>query len=107
MKRFLRAIGHDEFDDFEVMIMVHEAMFERREAKLTTVVRITAGSHHVRTDPNSNGIFQQPLHIFVEQGTKTITVDLMDSPDRILATLGFDPVKDVLKVPVHQAERIY
>merc|ERR1719409_1554855 len=66
LKRFLRFSGHDRFDDFELMMLVHEAMFERREAKLTTVVRVTAGLHSVRTDPNSNGIFQQPLHITVE-----------------------------------------
>lgn len=103
-KRFLRVTGHDEFDDFEVMMLVHDAMFERQDAKMTTVVRVTAGAHYVRTDPNKNGIFQQPLHITVEQGTEHIIVDLMDSSDRVLATLTLRTVEDVLqaKLPPEQ-----
>merc|ERR1719408_551862 len=105
-KRMLRATGHDEFDDFDLMMLVHEAAFERNQAKVTTVVHVTAGRHQVRTDPNSNGIFQQPLHIFVEQGTDTIVVDLLDSHNRVLATLTLNTMEQVL-CPVHQPERTY
>merc|ERR1719316_2522602 len=97
LKRFLRLSGHDRFDDFELMMLVHEATFERKEAKLTQVVRVKAGLHSVRTDPNSNGIFQQPLHITVEQGTEQIIVDLMDTHDQVLATMSLDTVEHILK----------
>lgn len=105
-KRILRTTGHDEFDDFELMMLVHEAVFERREAKLSTVVRVTAGRHSVRTDPSSNSIYQQPLHIMVEQGTENIAVELLDSRDRVLATLLLGVMDDVLQVG-HQPEQIF
>jgi len=107
-KRFLRATGHDEFDDFELMMLVHEALFDRREEKkVTTVVRVKAGRHHVSTDPNSNGIFQQPLHITVEQGTETIVVDLLDNHDYVLASLVLNVVEDVLGPSVHRPEQVF
>lgn len=104
-KRMLRVTGHDEFDDFELMMLVHEAQFERKEAKMTTVVRVTAGAHSVRTDPNSNGIFQQPLHITVEQGTDVICVDLLDSSGRVLAQLALNTVEDIL-TGTHRPEQV-
>merc|ERR1719359_306787 len=91
VKRLLRWTGTDEFDDFELMILVHEAIFEHKDAKITTVVRVTAGAQTVSTDPNTNGIFQQPLHVLVEQGTDHIVVDLIDTRSRVLATLPLDP----------------
>merc|ERR1719265_3034203 len=103
----LRVTGHDEFDDFELMMLVHEAQFEKREAKMTTVVRVTAGSHVVKTDPNSNGIFQQPLHITVEQGTQRVVVDLLDTHDRVLATLTLDCQEHLLEPRSLQPEMIY
>merc|ERR1719316_1219782 len=102
LKRFLRFSGHDRFDDFELMMLVHEAMFERKEVKLTTVVRVTAGLHSVRTDPNSNGIFQQPLHITVEQGTDQVVVDLMNMQGATLATLTLDVVDQILASKSHR-----
>lgn len=96
MKRFLRLTGQDAFDDFELMCLVHEALFESAKGKLTTIVQITAGVHTVKTDPNSNAVFQQPLHITIEQGTETIKIDLLDSSEHILAELTLDVVKDVL-----------
>lgn len=90
LRRFLRLSGHDSFDDFELMILVHEAEFESKEAKFATVVRITAGSHSVKTDSNSNGIFQQPLHITVEQGSDEVVVDLLNSHGQVLATTSLD-----------------
>lgn len=107
IKRCLRLSGHDRFDDFELMILVHEALFERKEAKLTTVVRVTAGPHSVQTDPNSNGIFQQPLHIVVEQGTTNIVVDLLDGYDRVLATLQLDTAEQILNPKALEPEKVY
>jgi len=89
-KRLLRAIGHDSFDDFELVVMAHEAIFEKKEAKFNTKVRLTAGRHSVSTDYSSKSIFQQPLHLTVEQGTDHITVDLLDHSSRVLATLTFN-----------------
>lgn len=89
-------IGHDRFDDFEMMILVHDVSFERKDAKLTTKVRIVAGAHSVKTDSNSNGIFQQPLHLTVEQGTENLVVDLLDQHGRVLATLALDIAEHVL-----------
>lgn len=105
-KRILRTTGHDEFDDFELMMLVHEAVFERRESKMSTVVRVTAGRHSVRTDPSSNSIYQQPLHLMVEQGTENIAVELLDGRDRVLATLLLDVMDDVLQL-AHQPEQIF
>lgn len=87
IKRFLRCIGYDEFDEFELMILVHEALFDSKENKGPTSVRVTAGAHSVKTDQNSNAIFQQPLHIVVEQGTEEVVVDLLDQSRRVVATL--------------------
>jgi hypothetical protein len=99
--------GHDQFDDFELTILVHEALFEKKEAKLTTKVRVSAGHHTVKTDPNSNGIFQQPVHVTVEQGTHTIMIDLLDSHDRVLATLPLDTMEQVLGPKGVQSEVVY
>lgn len=106
-KRLLRCLGHDEFDDFELVMLVHEAMFlTTSNVKLTTVVQVTAGAHVVRTDANSNGIFQQPLHLTVEQGAETIVVDLLDNHSRVLATMSLDTVAQVLE-PAHQTEKLF
>merc|ERR1719456_1430679 len=107
IKKLLRFTGHDEFDDFELMILVHEAIFESKEAKMSTVVRVTAGSHTVSTDSNSNGIFQQPLHIMVEQGTDEIVIDLLDTRSRVLATLPLQPTQHVLSAQSLQPEMVY
>jgi len=106
-KRLLLWVGHDKFDDFELMVLVHEAIFEKKESKLTTVVRVTAGKQQVETDPNSNGIFQQPLHIMVEQGTEHVVIDLMDNKSRVLASLSLDAMQDVMLVKVHEPEKTY
>jgi len=107
LKRFFRVTGHDKFDDFEFLMLVHEAIFEHRGAKMTTVVRVTAGLHTVRTDPNSNGIFQQPLTIFVEQGTTQIDVDLMDTNGRVLSTLSLDPHENILSPKNMITEQVF
>lgn len=106
-KRFLRVIGHDKFDDFELMVLVHEATFDRREDKRTTKVRITAGSHRVATQGVSNAIFQQPLHITVEQGTRRINLDLTDANQRVLATLTLDVMDHILGPKTLKPETVY
>lgn len=105
-KRFLRGTGADKFDDFELMVLVHNASFEAA-SKTPTVVRITAGCHHVRTDPSSKSIFQQPVNIFVEQGTETVLVELLDTRSRVLGTLELDSMADLLNKKAHQPERTY
>lgn len=106
-KRCLRIVGHDKFDDFELMILVHEATFERKEEKRTTKVRVSAGAHQVSTQNVSNGIFQQPLHLTVEQGTRRITMDLLDGYSRVLATLTLDVVDHVLGPKTLKPEQVY
>lgn len=105
-KRLLRCLGHDEFDDFDLMILVHEANFESRD-KLNVVVQVTAGSHVVKTDPCAGGMFQQPVHIFVEQGTHDVTVDLLDNKGRILATLELEVMGHILAEHSLQPEMVY
>lgn len=106
IKRFLRLIGHDGFDDFECMILVHDATFDGKEMG-KTIVRVTAGSSIVQTDANSNGVFQQPLHIEVEQGTEEVIIDLMDNYSKVLATLSIDVLQGILKPTMLQPEMIY
>lgn len=74
---------------------------------MTTVVQLTAGSHVVKTDPNSNGVFQQPLHITVEQGTEQIVVDLLDNYSRVLATMSLDVVSKILSFESSQPEMVH
>jgi hypothetical protein len=96
-KRFMRVTGTDAFDDFEITVVVHEALFTASKLKLCTKVRIKAGAHVVQTDESSHGIFQQPLQIFVEQGTETVDVELMDSREKkVLAVKKLNVQKDVL-----------
>jgi len=110
IKTFLRVIGHDKFDDFELMVLVHEAIFEHKDAKMATNVRITAGPENVITDEVSNGIYQQPLHIMVHQGTEQILVELLAPTTlgfRVLANLKLDTLKDVLGSGSMQAELLH
>jgi len=87
LKHFLLCIGYDSFDDFELMVLVHDATFTSVEKEKVTVVQATAGAHTVRTNPNPNSVFQQPLHILVEQGTEHIVVELLSDTDQLLATM--------------------
>jgi len=109
IKKCLRCMGCDKFDDFELMVLVHEAMFDRVgiPAKVATMVGITAGRHSVQTDPNTKSVFQQPLHISVEQGTQELVIDLLDSSERVLASLRMDILKDILNVSKLPQEQVY
>lgn len=92
-----------------MMMLVHEVLYDthKDKKKMTTTVRVVAGIHHVKTDDTSNGIFQQPLHIHVEQGTKTIDVEWSDSSNRLLAIKSLDVLRDVLEPSVLEEERFY
>lgn len=110
LKRLFLWTGRDKFDDFELMVLVHEAIFEKTVAavaKLTTIVRLTAGNHVVKTESSSNSIFQQPLHVLVEQGTKKVVVDLLDGSSRVLASLMLDPAQDIIGVKRHEGDKLY
>mmetsp|Transcript_84150 Transcript_84150/g.223425 ORF Transcript_84150/g.223425 Transcript_84150/m.223425 type:complete len:362 (-) Transcript_84150:68-1153(-) len=97
IKKWMRATGTDKFDDFEMMLLVHEVLMQNTK-KLTTAVRVTAGGHTVKTDESNKGIFQQPLSIFVEQGTESIDVELLDARGhKVLASVKLDPIQDVLR----------
>jgi len=112
VKRLLRWCGCDGFDDFDIIIVVHEAVFSSAGSKVQTLVRLTAGRHQVSTDESSNGRFHQPLELFVEQGTSQIGIELMDASSRkVLASMKLDPARDVLEAPegekaVHERELV-
>jgi hypothetical protein len=89
------------------MMLVHDAQFESVRTKQTTVVRVTSGRHMVRSDPNSDGVFQQALHLTVEQGTQTIDIDLLNSFGSILASLELRPLEDVLNRSVDRSEHTF
>lgn len=107
IKKWMRASGADKFDDFEIMVLVHEVQYTASKSKLATLVRVTAGLQTVETDGSNKGIFQQPLSVFVEQGTDCISVDLLNSRDRkVLATLKLDPVQDILQSKSGMTEKV-
>jgi len=119
-KRCLRATGQDPFDDFELMLVVHQVLCEKSGglagghhgvfASTKTNVQVSAGAHSVQSEPSSNGIFQQPLHITVEQGTEVVTIDWLKvvplTGAVVLSTLTLNIVDDVLK-PKHESEHAY
>mmetsp|Transcript_85978 Transcript_85978/g.157580 ORF Transcript_85978/g.157580 Transcript_85978/m.157580 type:complete len:380 (-) Transcript_85978:105-1244(-) len=106
LKRLFLWTGHDKFDDFELMVMVHEVMFEKAEEERSTMVRVTAGRQSAKTDANCKGIFQQPLHLLVEQGTKYVVVDLLDRFCRVLASLTLDVTDEIISIK-NGSERLY
>mmetsp|Transcript_60694 Transcript_60694/g.130340 ORF Transcript_60694/g.130340 Transcript_60694/m.130340 type:complete len:360 (+) Transcript_60694:76-1155(+) len=97
IKWCMRSTGADKFDDFELMVLVHEVMFTSKVAKRSIRVRITASSQSVMTDPSTNNIFQQPVAVFVEQGTEFILVELIEATGKkVLANLKLDVEKDIM-----------
>lgn len=95
VKTLLRWIGVDEFDDFEMMVLVHEVMYQA-QSKQTVAVQVTAGQQTQKTDFNSRGMFQQPLHIFVEQGTDQIRIDILNDSHRVMSSIILNVQKDIL-----------
>lgn len=83
------------------MMLVHQVTLDASEKKrMHFVVRVSAGRQSVRTDAHCNGVFQQPLHIEIEQGIRSINVELLDEQKmrkpKVLATLEFDVLQDIL-----------
>lgn len=86
----------DKFDDFDLLVLVHEAIMDRKDDKLETIVRITCGRHTVHSDKSKTGIFQQPLTVSVEQGNAEVRVDLLDKSSHVIAQMKLDIMKDLL-----------
>lgn len=96
IKSCLRFLGSDKFSDFEMMMLIQEAHFVSKREKNSVFVRVNAGSQTVETDRSTNGIFQQPIVLFVEQGTPQICVSLVSSDGSVFAVLKLDPNDIVL-----------
>jgi len=95
IKRLFRMTGVDAYDDFEMMILVHQVSFTS-SSKVDTYVKVRAGEHVVHTDPDPGGLFQQALCVFVEQGTQQVKFELMNTSDKVLAELKMDVMKEIL-----------
>jgi len=106
-KKLLLATGTDTYKEFRVTILVHEAMFTVSKGKASTFVRVTAGDERVETDENNKGVYQQALDLFVEQGTESIEIELLDSSKNLFAVLSLDPEKDILKAKEPCMEKIF
>lgn len=92
----MRATGTDAFDDFEATIIVHDTLFTS-SVRINTKVRITAGTHTVTTDESSKHVYQQPVMIFIEQGTQEVQVELLNTWDnKVLAVKTLNVMKDIL-----------
>jgi len=102
----LTTMRDDTFDDFELLILVHEATADHKKEKIKTLIRVVAGNQVVDTDPSSRGIFQQPLHVFVEQGTSKVVMELLEEPShKLLASREFDPLTDILESKLQDKEQ--
>lgn len=77
------------------MVIVHDANFTATSKK-TTMIRVTAGRQQIKTNESPKGIYQEPLQIFIEQGTQFLVVDLLESRT-ILAQIKIDVMTGVLK----------
>lgn len=107
VKYLLRVMGIDKFEDFELMLLVHQAVFEGSTEKMETCIRVTAGSHCVKTDYSNVGMFQQPLHISVEQGTEVVVIDLINRRQNVLGSLTLDVMSHILGVEGPLSEVTY
>lgn len=95
VKWILRKTGSDSFDDFDLLVIVHEASFTST-SKRNARIRITAGRQQVQTNPSSKGVYQEGLQIFVEQGTPHLNVELLDGKT-VLANLKLNIEDTILK----------
>lgn len=97
VKKLFRLVGVDQFDDFEFVLVVHDVSFEYAKKKFNTEVRVKAGEHTVVTAESSDGSFQQPFSIFVEQGTRSVRVEMVDTNrQRVVSSVDLDINKDIL-----------
>lgn len=95
IKRLLRATGSDEFDDFSIMVIVHDATFTATSRK-TTRIELCAGDHKISTSDTNKGIYQEALQMEIEQGSTHLVVRLMDYQTE-LAVAKLDIVQVILK----------
>lgn len=90
IKRCLRAIGSDEFDDFDVTILVHEVMCGKA-TDFYGAIRIRAGDQVVQTDESKTGRFQNAVSILVEQGTEFLEIEFIDTyNNKVMALLKLE-----------------
>lgn len=106
IKFLFRCTGSDAFDDFEVMILVHDVTYTRTE-DFDLAVRIRAGDQETQTDSNTEGVYQQPLSIFVEQGTEHLDVELIDYYETVYASLKVDVQKEILMHKQNAGEKVF
>jgi len=97
VKWLFHKTGVDSFDDFELTIAVHEAMYISPK-EISTCVRITVGEQQVVTEADTRGQFHQHVSVFVEQGSQVVLVELMEGKGSyVLAVLELDLTKDILE----------
>lgn len=99
MKWLLRCMGLDTFPDFDLTVHVQDVEGKTPKDLGKCCVRLTAGVHHVRTGYSSKGIFHTTMSIHVEQGTRSISLDLLSKRDMKLATAKL-PVADILRLNI-------
>jgi hypothetical protein len=108
IKRCMRATGTDQFDDFELTLLVHEVTYTASQLKMHTKVRVTAGDHVVSTDQSNRGVYQQIVQLLVEQGAKEVKLELMDADkSKVLAVKRLDVMKDILDPKNRETEMVY
>jgi len=106
VKWFMRKSGQDSFDDFDLLVHVHEMVNLQMKQKTKLKVRVTAGQQVAKTGKSSKGIFQCSLTISVAQGTQYLLVDLITESEVLLAQLKLHVEKDVLTQKKAQ-EKVY
>lgn len=95
IKWCMRMSGADEFDDFDLMVIVHEATYSTT-TKRKTNVRLSAGCQQVFTNSTTKGNFHEALQVLVEQGTSYLLVELVEGKS-VLASLKLGIVETILK----------
>lgn len=95
IKWCMRKCGCDDYDDFDLMMIVHAATYTTTSRR-NVCIRISAGRQSVQTNSSSKGIFQEALQVFVEQGTQTLNVDMMDGKT-IVASVKLKVSETILK----------
>lgn len=95
----LRLLGFDSFDDFDLLVHVHEVSMEHKTSHMRISVRLSAGHQKVSTDKSSRGIFQTPLLVHVEQGTPSLGIDLISESGAVIASHKLRIDKDILRPP--------
>lgn len=95
VKSLLRCMRVDEFDDFEMMVLIHEVLYSAQSQEMLAV-QVTAGQQTQKTDFNAKGRFHQPLSIFVEQGTDQLRIDVLNDSHRVMSSVALNVKKDIL-----------